>query len=126
MKDCFLWIQKSLRARKQYNKTSLNPSTLEGKIVRIADKIAYVNHDIDDGIRAGVLNEDALPKECTDILGHSTSCNQVRLNGELREQFLDESVDHRRGTIKDTTLHTLKGIASNKSSWSFNMNRRQL
>ena len=54
------------------HKTSLNPSTLEGKIVRIADKIAYVNHDIDDGIRAGVLNEDALPKECTDILGHST------------------------------------------------------
>lgn len=54
------------------HKTSLCPSTLEGKIVRIADKIAYVNHDIDDGIRAGVLNEEALPKECTDILGHST------------------------------------------------------
>ncbi len=65
------------------HKTSLNPSTLEGKIVRIADKIAYVNHDIDDGIRAGVLNEDALPKECTDILGHSTRdrINTIILSG---------------------------------------------
>lgn len=54
------------------HKTSLKPSTLEGCIVRISDKIAYVNHDIDDGIRAGILVEDSLPKECTNILGHST------------------------------------------------------
>lgn len=54
------------------HKTSGKPSTLEGCIVRISDKIAYVNHDIDDGIRAGILSEDSLPKACTDILGHST------------------------------------------------------
>lgn len=54
------------------HKTSCNPATLEGHIVRISDKIAYVNHDIDDGIRAGLLTEEALPKECTDMLGHST------------------------------------------------------
>jgi len=54
------------------HKTSGTPSTLEGWIVRTADKIAYVNHDIDDGIRAGILSEDMLPKDCTDILGHST------------------------------------------------------
>ena len=54
------------------HKTSCNPSTLEGHIVRISDKIAYVNHDIDDGIRAGLLTEDALPVECTNMLGHST------------------------------------------------------
>lgn len=54
------------------HKTSGRPATLEGSIVRISDKIAYVNHDIDDGIRAGILTEDMLPKACTDILGHST------------------------------------------------------
>ena len=54
------------------HKTSCTPATLEGNIVRISDKIAYVNHDIDDGIRAGILKEEHLPSGCTDILGHST------------------------------------------------------
>lgn len=54
------------------HKTSLEPATLEGDIVRISDKIAYISHDIDDGIRAGVLFEEDIPHELTDILGHST------------------------------------------------------
>lgn len=54
------------------HKTSGKPATLEGHIVRVSDKIAYVNHDIDDGIRAGILTENALPYECTDLLGHGT------------------------------------------------------
>lgn len=45
--------------------------TLEGRIVRIADKIAYINHDIDDAVRAGVLEEENLPKTLTAILGTS-------------------------------------------------------
>ncbi|MDO9107593.1 MAG: deoxyguanosinetriphosphate triphosphohydrolase [Coriobacteriia bacterium] len=44
--------------------------TLEGQIVAIADRIAYINHDIDDAIRGGVLTEDELPKSATDVLGH--------------------------------------------------------
>lgn len=47
------------------------PSTLEGKIVQLSDKIAYINHDIDDAIRAGILKKEDLPKECTDILGNT-------------------------------------------------------
>ncbi len=47
------------------------PSTLEGKIVQISDKIAYINHDIDDAIRAGILKHKDLPKECLDILGNT-------------------------------------------------------
>lgn len=47
------------------------PSTLEAKVVSLADRIAYINHDIDDAIRAKVLTESYLPKELTDILGHS-------------------------------------------------------
>ena len=47
--------------------------TLEGRVVRFADKIAYMNHDIDDAIRAGILSESDLPREVTDVLGNSKS-----------------------------------------------------
>ena len=49
------------------------PNTLEGQIVRRSDQIAYVNHDIDDAIRAGILTNDDIPDAITDILGHSHS-----------------------------------------------------
>ena len=49
------------------------PSTLEGQIVRRSDQIAYVNHDIDDAIRAGILTNDDIPREITDLLGHDHS-----------------------------------------------------
>lgn len=44
------------------HKTSGSPSTLEGKVVRLADKIAYINHDIDDAIRGNILVENDIPK----------------------------------------------------------------
>lgn len=47
------------------------PATLEGRIVRLSDKISYVNADIDDAIRAHILSEDDLPTEITKILGNS-------------------------------------------------------
>lgn len=47
--------------------------TLEGDIVRISDIIAYVNHDIDDGIRAGIIREDDIPKEIRETLGKTKS-----------------------------------------------------
>ncbi len=46
-------------------------STLEGQIVKLADRIAYINHDIDDSIRAGILSEEALPHDITEVLGKS-------------------------------------------------------
>lgn len=48
-------------------------STLEGRIIKFADRIAYINHDIDDAIRAGIIEENSLPKELTKTLGHSSS-----------------------------------------------------
>ena len=45
------------------------PSTLEGQIVRLSDVIAYVNHDIDDAIRAGVIQETDIPQDLTKVLG---------------------------------------------------------
>lgn len=47
------------------------PETLEGQIVRVADIIAYVNHDIDDALRAGVISHQDLPQDCIAFLGDS-------------------------------------------------------
>lgn len=47
------------------------PETLEGNIVRIADRIAYINHDIDDAIRAGIIRSGDLPREEIELLGES-------------------------------------------------------
>lgn len=48
-------------------------STLEGRIIKFADRIAYINHDIDDACRAGILTLDAIPKELRNILGETHS-----------------------------------------------------
>lgn len=48
-------------------------ATPEGRIVRMADQIAYVNHDIEDAVRAGVLDPATLPKDCTAVLGQTKS-----------------------------------------------------
>jgi dGTPase len=49
------------------------PETLEGKIVRIVDRVAYINHDIDDAIRYGILAEGDLPRDEIDVLGATGS-----------------------------------------------------
>jgi dGTPase len=61
------------------------PATLEGKIVRLVDRIAYINHDIDDALRAGVLAADALPGEEIAILGETGSARIDRLVHDLVE-----------------------------------------
>jgi dGTPase len=47
----------------------VEPRTFEGKIVRIVDRVAYINHDIDDAIRYGILDEDELPRDELQLLG---------------------------------------------------------
>ena len=68
------------------HRTSGNPSTLEGKAVRLSDKIAYINHDIDDGIRAVILKESDIPSEYTDVLGNST---KERLNTMISDIIMN-------------------------------------
>ena len=51
------------------HQTKGEPCTLEGKIVRFSDKIAYIHHDMDDAIRGGILKESDVPKEITDVIG---------------------------------------------------------
>ena len=55
------------------HQTKSTPMTLEGKIVRLSDKIAYINSDIDDAIRAGIIREEDVPEELTEILGNTTN-----------------------------------------------------
>lgn len=61
------------------------PSTLEGQIVQISDRIAYLNHDIDDSIRAGVLVEENLPKDCLSVLGFT--------HGQRIETMIKDVID---------------------------------
>src|SRR5207253_10905646 len=53
--------------------SELRASTIEGQIMRVADLIAYVNHDIDDATRAGLLSASDLPKDAVSVLGASAS-----------------------------------------------------
>jgi dGTPase len=54
------------------HQTKGNPHTLEGKIVRLSDKIAYIHHDMDDAVRGGILKESDVPKEIVDVIGSNT------------------------------------------------------
>lgn len=51
------------------HKTSGTPHTLEGKVVRLSDKIAYIHHDMDDAVRAGILTEADVPAGVREVLG---------------------------------------------------------
>mgnify|MGYP003295432088 CR=1 FL=1 len=64
------------------HQTEGHPATMEGQIVRLSDKIAYINHDIDDAIRGTILKEEDLPKQFTDILGTSV---KERLDTMIRD-----------------------------------------
>jgi len=61
------------------------PRTLEGRIVRLVDRIAYINHDIDDALRAGVLREEQLPRDAIEVLGPDGSARIDRLVHDLVE-----------------------------------------
>lgn len=71
--------------------------TTEGRILRLADKIAYMNHDIDDAIRAKMLKESSIPKEVTQVLGNSktqritTLISSVVENSKHGEVHMDET-----------------------------------
>lgn len=65
------------------NHSGYNMSTsLEGQIVKLSDRIAYINHDIDDAIRAGIIKEVDLPQDCLEILGktHGERINTMILD----------------------------------------------
>lgn len=66
------------------------PSTLEGRIARYADRIAYLNHDIDDAVRAGILDEKELPSETLEVLGTTHSQRIETMVGDLVGWWQDD------------------------------------
>lgn len=70
-------LTKEVRDGMMNHSTSRMPMTLEGKVVRLSDKIAYINHDIDDAIRGRIITEAELPDRYTDVLGDDS---KTRLN----------------------------------------------
>ena len=74
------------------HQTTGRAMTLEGRIVRLSDKIAYIHHDIDDAIRGKVLTEEEIPKEYTDVLGND---QRSRLNRFIHDiiKNSDEKAD---------------------------------
>ena len=73
------------------HQTSTMPNTLEGKIVRFSDKIAYINHDIDDAIRGKILTETDIPGELRAILGDSTTTRLDMLIHNIITNSMDKN-----------------------------------
>lgn len=90
------------------HQTELMPSTLEGKIVRFSDKIAYINHDIDDAIRGQVLREEEIPKEIRQILGGNT---RVRLNTMIHD-IVGNSIHQNQIAMSKDVEQAMKDLRS--------------
>lgn len=71
------------------HQTEGNPATLEGKIVRLSDKIAYIHHDMDDAIRGQILTEEDIPEQISEVLG--STC------GERLDHFIHDIITHSLG-----------------------------
>jgi dGTPase len=79
---------------------SYDPGTLEGRVVRRSDQIAYVNHDIDDAIRAGILRNEDIPRSISSVLGESHRerintlvCDMIHTSREAGEICMTPQTD---------------------------------
>lgn len=88
-----------------HHQTEGMPSTLEGKIVRFSDKIAYIHHDMDDAVRGGILKEGDVPKEIGDVVGYTT--------GERLDHFIHDIVTTSFGK-DDIMMSTPVAVAMKK------------
>ena len=93
------------------HRTSGHPSTLEGGVDRVSDKTAYINHDIDDAIRAKLLTEEELPEEYTNVLGHSV---RERLNTMIHDLILN-SLEKPQVTMSPGMEEAMQGLRA----WMF-------
>ena len=80
--------------------------TLEGRIVSLSDRIAYINHDIDDAVRAGILDERDLPQSCVKILGSS---HGKRINTLILD-VISESMDRPEVRMSDEVWQQFKKL----------------
>lgn len=110
----------------------VRPFTLEGQIVKFSDRIAYINHDIDDAIRSGVIKLTDLPKDCINILGNThrgrintlvmdlitnSDGKDIIIMGDKCQKYMDklrtymfENVYHNEKVKKHEDLHRVETI----------------
>lgn len=67
------------------------PNTLEGKVVRISDKMAYINHDIQDAVRAGIIKNEDIPKQSTDYFSAKTGIRLTKLVNDIIENSYEKN-----------------------------------
>lgn len=108
------------------------PCTLEGRIVRFSDRIAYINHDIDDALRSGVIRREDLPADCIEVLGadhrtrihrlvsnlveNSDGRNEIRMSGPMSlhmdklRDFMFSNVYHSGKVKKNEELEKVRAM----------------
>lgn len=79
------------------HKKGMKPETLEGMCVNIADRIAYINHDLNDAVRAGILTQNDVPKEIVEILG---ATSRERINTAVNSVY-ENSIGKNQVTLGD-------------------------
>ena len=86
----------------------VRPATLEGQIVKIADRVAYINHDIDDAIRGGILTIENIPEECLEVLGreHRDRINTMVL--DLIQTNWEETCDIKMSQVIQSATDKLR------------------
>ena len=89
------------------------PETLESEIVKYADKFAYMNHDIEDAIRGGILTEDDIPKDIKDVLGYSKADRINTLIVDMIETSFDKPYIHQSELVNKYTLQLHKFMYDN-------------
>ena len=92
------------------------PATLEGKVVKISDRVAYINHDIDDAIRAGIITESDLPCEAVEVVGSTHSdrvggmvLDIIRTSADLDVIGMSEPCREATDTLKDFLFSEVYG-----------------
>lgn len=94
------------------------PSTLEGKIVRLSDKIAYINHDIDDAIRGKIITKADIPKEYTSVLGVTSRerlnnlIHDIVKNSENKDDIIMS--EHMEEAMMNLRKYMFKSVYTNK------------
>jgi dGTPase len=85
----------------------VKPFTIEGQIVKIADRIAYLNHDIDDAIRAGIINAGDIPANCINLLGANTNeritsmvIDIIQNSTDKEEIFMSDSIQESMNELR--------------------------
>jgi dGTPase len=106
-------LTKEVRDGILHHRTGGKPGTLEGKVVMFEDKNAYINHDLYDALRAGVLKEKDLPKDCIDILGKTSTERINTMITAIYNYSLDKPLVEMEPTVYGAMLNMRKFLFDN-------------